>query len=631
MSLKINDVVQTPVVQETKTHQSPSFRKNDYEKSPAQDSFVKKNDDTVKKTAIGIVAALGLAALADGIFAHGKHVKKLFGIAEKDAKNAKPEVKPEPKPDSKPDAKPEGKEPSKPETKPDAPENKDYENWLKEQEEAKKAIEDSNQRNEAWLEAQRSAKEKEYTEFWEKGMSEYEAGLETFTHDGNVFKLAPNGEILSYKNKDGVEQIEKYLNPVTEGDKAYKKIIDNQRDMHLVEQFNSELGVPARDSWFVTNMSLENGKTVVTVTPTTDHLIRDMMSDIPAECPDSIKKELESILRPQFEGLKLSREISGVRDEKAIKNTIEDFQTNLEKMIEDLESNERILALIEKSKHMKAEVKPEPKVVPKPEVKVESKPEVKPEKVVNESYLMTIGNGIYYKISPDGAIHNNSGFGDSFTSHLSIEKGKSYINLEPNVDDLVFACMEDRRFLNRNTCEEIESALKAEFEKLKLSREVADIHDEAAIKQALEDFHINLMKIFNNFKSRYKSASREISKAERMCERYGEYFAKPEHIEQYVRDCGTFTPVDKTVVINGEQVKIIYEGVGVDITADGKLLQKVFVQSSSVAKESVQQERVNIVEQLIEKIERERAHYARVRASSQVSSRKNTNKNKLFA
>ncbi len=340
MVLKISEAEQPVVVQNSKTLQSLSFRRNDYEKIPDADTFSKKNDDTVKKAAIGAAVVIGLAALADGIFANGKHIKKLFGIAEKDAK-------PKPKASEKPTEAP------KPETNP-ASENKDYENWLKEQAEAKKAIEESDKRNEAWVEAQRSAKEKEYAEFWEQGMKEYESGLETFTHDGNVFKIAPNGEILSYKNKEGVEQIEKYLNPVTEGDKAYKKIIDSQKELHLIEQFNAA-SKPAKDDFFAVQMSLQNGELVATAAPT-ETLLSTFLQEMPKdEIPEEFREELISIVKKQIESLQISKPLKNINDTAGMEELTADMLTKIEKLDEQFLSSEELKAFKEKILKAKAE------------------------------------------------------------------------------------------------------------------------------------------------------------------------------------------------------------------------------------------------------------------------------------
>lgn len=85
---------QTNVENKAATPQFRGTEPNTLERIPVQDSFEKENN-TGKKVAIGAVAAVGLATAADFIFAKGKHVKKLLGMAEKEAKNAKPEGTPE--------------------------------------------------------------------------------------------------------------------------------------------------------------------------------------------------------------------------------------------------------------------------------------------------------------------------------------------------------------------------------------------------------------------------------------------------------------------------------------------------------------------------------------------------------
>ena len=48
------------------------------------------------------------------------------------------------------------------------------------------------------------------------------------------------------------------------------------------------------------------------------------------------------------------------------------------------------------------------------------------------------------------------------------------------------------------------------------------------------------------------------------------------YLSEYIERCGSFQKVDKIVEINGKPIKIIYEGIGHDITENGELLKKVF-------------------------------------------------------
>ncbi len=202
MGLKINEA-ETPVVnQQSKISQQPSFRKNDFEKTPNSDNFEKKQDNTLKKAAIGTASAVALAALADDVFAHGKHIKKLFGIAEKDVKKAGEEAKP--KPEIKPAEQP------KSEPKADTS-NPDYENWLKEQEEVKKAIEDSNQHNEQWLAEQQTAKEKEYSAWWNKELKAKEQSQIITKETEEGIESWQNGRKISLRCKNSLfEGIDEY-------------------------------------------------------------------------------------------------------------------------------------------------------------------------------------------------------------------------------------------------------------------------------------------------------------------------------------------------------------------------------------------------------------------------------------
>lgn len=84
-------------------------------------------------------------------------------------------------------------------------------------------------------------------------------------------------------------------------------------------------------------------------------------------------------------------------------------------------------------------------------------------------------------------------------------------------------------------------------------------------------------------------------------------------IEQYVQKCGTFKKVNKNVEINGERVNIIYEGIDVDITSEGKLLKKVFVSKPQKAPE-MQYE--NLSKRLADQVEAD-AEYARRQAQRQ--------------
>ena len=47
-------------------------------------------------------------------------------------------------------------------------------------------------------------------------------------------------------------------------------------------------------------------------------------------------------------------------------------------------------------------------------------------------------------------------------------------------------------------------------------------------------------------------------------------------IDMYLQNCETFKKVNKTVDINGKPIKIIYEGLGYDVTENGELMKKVF-------------------------------------------------------
>lgn len=104
MVLRINELEQPILTSNQQQIQTPSFMKRDYERTPFEDAFDKQKGDKVKNVAIGAAAVAALAVLADVVFAHGKHVKKLFGKGEKSVAEGKPEVKPEVKPDVKPDS-----------------------------------------------------------------------------------------------------------------------------------------------------------------------------------------------------------------------------------------------------------------------------------------------------------------------------------------------------------------------------------------------------------------------------------------------------------------------------------------------------------------------------------------------
>lgn len=185
---------------------TPQFRSNSstsLEKAPAEDRF-EKNDNTVKKAAIGTVVALGLAAAADGIFNHGKYLKKIFGQAEKTAIEAKPEPKPEPKAEPKAVTK-----------------NKDYENWLKEQEEAEKAAKEAKEKLQAEFttEMDKIAQDKANevinrwnacidlsTRIYHGGFEKLSKGKTVFTLEDGSKKIVTKGkkQTISYYSKDGV-------------------------------------------------------------------------------------------------------------------------------------------------------------------------------------------------------------------------------------------------------------------------------------------------------------------------------------------------------------------------------------------------------------------------------------------
>lgn len=68
---------------------APQFKantQNNFERTPENDSFDKKSNKGVK-IGLGVLVTAGLLAAGDVIFAKGKHLKSLFGSAEKETKN----------------------------------------------------------------------------------------------------------------------------------------------------------------------------------------------------------------------------------------------------------------------------------------------------------------------------------------------------------------------------------------------------------------------------------------------------------------------------------------------------------------------------------------------------------------
>lgn len=353
MGIRINNIEPTVVNQETKTEQNLSFRRNDYEKSPDEDKFEKNNNDTIKKVAIGAGIIIGLAALGDAILAKGKHIKKIFGIAEKDAKKAgdkptKPENKP--KTDPKPDEKPKTETKTEPETKAD--DTKKPESIT---EPEVKAEEGTKAKTKPEPEVKTEESPKPATVVNKLEDPEYLKECTSFKHNGNSFIVSPEGEIISYKNAGGEELIEKYLNPVSTGDKEYKKIIDNQRDLHLIEQFNAKLK-PAKDEYFGIQMSLENGKVVATATPTKT-CVHAFLNEMPHdEIPEELKEELISIAKKQIANLQTSRPLENTMDTKGIEELRNDILTKMENFEESFISSDDVKILKEKILKAKTEL-----------------------------------------------------------------------------------------------------------------------------------------------------------------------------------------------------------------------------------------------------------------------------------
>ena len=161
-------------------------KSNSLEKSPEKDEFDSQKKKTKKYLTIGLASAIAIAALIEGAKFKWEHLKKLIEKI-KGKKGDKPSGGG--KPEGKPTNPTGGGKPATP-IKPDVPAAEIKKPVLKDQ---------------------------------------------SFEFSGNKFEYK-NGELVSYKNANGDELIEKYRNPQTAGDKEFKAMIDTEIERLAKEQ-----------------------------------------------------------------------------------------------------------------------------------------------------------------------------------------------------------------------------------------------------------------------------------------------------------------------------------------------------------------------------------------------------------
>ena len=160
---------------------------------------------------------------------------------EQEAKAPKIEVKPEAKPEAKepvaegnkPEVKPEAKEPVAEGNKPEAKEPVAEGNKPEAKPEAKEPVAEGN-KTEVKPEAKEPVVEGKKTEV-KTEVKKPVLKDQSFEFSGNKFEYK-NGELVSYKNANGDELIEKYRNPQTAGDKEFKAMIDTEIERLAKEQ-----------------------------------------------------------------------------------------------------------------------------------------------------------------------------------------------------------------------------------------------------------------------------------------------------------------------------------------------------------------------------------------------------------
>lgn len=132
------------------------------ERQPKADKLETKNN-TKKVILYGAIAALTLSGIAELVLAKGKHLKNIFKKQENQTKKELNEI-------------------IKENRKEEAEEKAELERQVKEYFEAeekelalsKQKISESNAKNEQWLDEQHNIKEKEYSDFWNKKLTEKE-------------------------------------------------------------------------------------------------------------------------------------------------------------------------------------------------------------------------------------------------------------------------------------------------------------------------------------------------------------------------------------------------------------------------------------------------------------------------
>jgi len=198
---------------------------NSLERTPEADTYNKKKMGKGTKIALGTVGLAGVLIAIDRLALKGRYTDNILKWFKRNSDNVKP-VGNDPKPQSR-----------------IAPDEL-TEEYLKSIEENKliKKME-SDRRNQQWLDNQYKKKEKEYSDFWNKELKEQEVKAKKelvakktkvlegenveLVDGGNTFTLN-KGEVVGYKNANGEDLLSKYKNPETDGDKAYKAIIEEK-------------------------------------------------------------------------------------------------------------------------------------------------------------------------------------------------------------------------------------------------------------------------------------------------------------------------------------------------------------------------------------------------------------------
>ena len=230
-----------------KNQQPVNFQANkqkSLERLPETDVLEISNKNAGGKIALGVITTAGALAMLDAVACKGKHIKKALETVNKKSKKeaeklAKEYLQAEEQAIAKAEKKVlesnlrneawvkeqhllKEKEYSEFWNKELAEQEKQVKEFFQSEVRAEKKIIESNKRNEAWVQEQRSLKEKEYSEFWSKELAEKERVTKQLEEEARIKAQQATKEA---KAKIEKEFLDTKLNPILQDlEKAENKV-----------------------------------------------------------------------------------------------------------------------------------------------------------------------------------------------------------------------------------------------------------------------------------------------------------------------------------------------------------------------------------------------------------------------